>query len=155
MFRHLKELTGDANRGLRAAKYFRRLDQLNARQDGLATRLRRPLIDAFVYERLTTDTIELITKRMIEADDPETLLAELLRSLQKQEEDDERETKPQQGREKVPPLPEIQGYEKLKLANQRFRQFTKIIGDNPPNEQQRIILENMRSEIEMLLNRQA
>ena len=71
MFHRIKDLGGDTNRGLRAAKYLRRLDVLNDRQAELAVRLRAPLIDAFLYERITTDGLDIATKRIVQADDPE------------------------------------------------------------------------------------
>lgn len=160
MIRRAKALGGDANRGLRAAKHLRRLDDLDKRTEGLASRIRGPLIDAFLYERVSTDWIDLATKRLAVAEDPETVLAAILKGLRQSEEASEESELPLpveegQGAKPVKEAPalDIQRNEKLNLATRRFRQFITLIGDKVPSPEERTILTNMRDEIDTILNR--
>lgn len=158
MFGRIKELGGDTNRGLRAAKYLRRMEALDDRQVGLAARLRAPLIDAFLYERITTDGLDIATKRIMQADDPEAVVTSIIRELHRREAQEEQ---PDAGspQEQAPSpkkdalAPDIRRSEKLSLAIRRFRQFTSLIGDQPPSVEERRVLTNMREEIDALLTR--
>jgi ParB/RepB/Spo0J family partition protein len=157
MFARIKEMGGDTNRGLRAAKYLRRLVILDKRQPGLAARLCAPLCDAFVYERITTDGLDIATKRIVQSDDPETVVASIIRDLQRNDEQTEssgpkeQEQSPETQREVK--APEIQRSEKLNLTVRRFQQFTTLIGKQPPSDEERKVLENIRQEIDALLSR--
>jgi ParB/RepB/Spo0J family partition protein len=157
MFARIKELGGDTNRGLRAAKYFRRLTVLDERQAGLAARLSTPLIDAFLYERITTDGLDIATKHILQADDPEAVVASIIRDLHRKDEQAEHSEVKEQNQspnvQKDVRVPEIQRSEKLTLTVRRFQQFTTLIGQQPPSHEERRVLENMRQEIDTLLNR--
>ena len=156
MIRRVKELDGDANRGLRAAKILRQLDDLDKRKLGLAARICGPLIDAFLYERVTTDWIDLATKRLANAEDPEAALATILTDLRRAEEHGELPeeavaVQPKQMKEAL--LPDIARSQKLDLATRRFRQYMILIGDRAPLAEERTILSNIRDEINTLLSR--
>jgi ParB/RepB/Spo0J family partition protein len=154
MIQRIKNLDGDPNRGLRAAKYLRRLDDLEKKNPGLATRIRGPLIDAFLYERITTDDMDVVTKQLVGADDPEKVLATMLRGLRQKEEAASQEPEDKQRKtSEEPPLPEIQRTTNLNLATRRFRQFVTLIGTFPPSEEERRALAHMRNEIDAILNR--
>lgn len=157
MFSRIKEIGGDTNRGLRAAKYLRRLVTLDKRQPGLAARLCAPLCDAFVYERITTDGLDIATKRIIQSDDPESVVASIIRELQRNDERAEQSSPNEEERssqaQREVKAPEIQRSEKLNLTVRRFQQFTTLMGKQPPSEEERRVLENMRQEIDTLLSR--
>jgi len=160
MIKRAKELSGDANRGLRAAKYLRRLDALEKKEQGMSMRLRAPLIDAFLYERITTDGVDIATKRVTSAADPELVLAEIMKELNRSDEEVEQaaltelEDNSKKAQEKeVVIVPEIQRSEKLNLATRRFRQFTTLIGHRSPSPEERQVLTNMRDEIDSILSR--
>jgi len=158
MFFRIKEIGGDTNRGLRAAKYLRRLAALDDRQSGLAARLAAPLIDAYLYERITTDGIDLATNRIVNADDPEEVVASIIRDIHRSEEQAEQgvpseDSWPQPSPAKGTLASEIQRSEKLNLTIRRFRQFTTMIGEYPPSQEERKVLTNMRQEIDSLLTR--
>ncbi|GCE32058.1 hypothetical protein KDA_75420 [Dictyobacter alpinus] len=156
MFTRIKEMESSAKRGLLAAKHLRRLEVLDERQPGLTARLLSPLIDAFLYEKLLTDALDIATKRIVASDDPEATLAALLRDLQQQEETGEQpelESVKKDVSKKETAIPEIQRSTKLHLATQRLRQFVSLIQDRSPSEEERTILTNMRNEIEAILQR--
>lgn len=161
MFSKIKAIGGDTSRGLRAAKCLRRLDILDEKyqQPTLAARLRIPLIEAFIYERLTTDGLDIATKRIVQSDNPEAIVAALIWDLNRSDEQTDREdsTVPTSSTptpvKKELPAPEIQRSEKLSLAIRRFRQFTTLISDYTPSDDERRILTSLRTEIDTLLNR--
>ncbi len=152
MIQRIKDLDGDPNRGLRAAKYLRRLDDLDKQAQGLAARIRGPLIDAFIYERITTDEMDTATKHLVATDDPENVLAAIVRSLHQKETAAEQQAEQSKGA-KEPPPPEIQRTTNLGLATRRLRQFMTLIGTSPPSEEERKTLTHIRSEIDAILNR--
>lgn len=156
MFSRIKEMEGDTNRGLRAAKYLRRLAALDKRQPGLAARLCAPLSDAFLYERITTDGLDIATKLIVQANDPEAVVASIIRDLHRNDEQAERSVPNVQDQspkaQKEAKVPEIQRSEKLNLTVRRFQQFTTLIGKQPPSDEERRVLENMRQEIDTLLS---
>jgi ParB/RepB/Spo0J family partition protein len=154
MIQRIKELDGDPNRGLRAAKCLRRLDDLDKRALGLAARIRGPLIDAFIYERITTDEMDIATKQLVATDDPENVLAAIVRSLHQKEKVAEQQAEAEQSKAaKEPPPPEIQRTTNLGLTTRRFRQFMTLIGNSPPSDEERRTLTHIRSEIDAILNR--
>jgi ParB/RepB/Spo0J family partition protein len=156
MFARIKEIGGDTKRGLRAAKCFRRLAVLDEREPGLAARLCKPLIDAFLYERLTTDGVDIATKRIVQADDPEAVVVALIRDLQRSETEEQESSSRQDqhaSAKKEKSAPEIERSARLNLAIRRFQQFTSFIGAQPPSQEERKVLINMREEIDRLLQR--
>jgi ParB/RepB/Spo0J family partition protein len=156
MIRRARELHGDSNHGLRAAKYLRRLDVLDERTQGLAARICGPLIDAFLYERITTDGIDIATKQLVAAADPEAVLAAILKGLRRGEESElpiEEEAAEQSESIHEAPVPDVQRSEKLGLATRRFRQFVTLIGGNAPSQEERTVLTNIRNEIDAILTR--
>ena len=156
MFRRLKELGAEANHGLRAAKCLRRLDIWDKREKGLAAKLRAPFIDLFILGTLKTDTLDLVTKRIVDAEDPEVMATKILRDLDPSEEstspptDDDADP---EAKVKKQPTLEIQRSERLTGTIKKFRQFSKLIGDFKPNEGEKRALTNLRVEIDTLLNR--
>lgn len=155
MFSRLKDLGGDTNRGLRAAKCLRRLDILDEREQGLAKRLRASFIDLFVTEDITTDAIDIATKRIANATDPEATASAIISEFTQSAKPEE-QLLPEAGQprpKKEAPAPEIQRTERLTLAIRRFRQFSTLIGDYTPSEEERRVLTTLRAEIDSLLNR--
>jgi ParB/RepB/Spo0J family partition protein len=161
MIQRAKELDeqGDEDRGLRAAKYLRRLDALDEREQGLAVEIRAPLNELFLQRRLTTDAIDIATKRLVKAEDPRAVLAAMLKSLEQESGEEEqpppeKEQTVQQERPAQQEVePEIRRAEKLTLATRRFRQFVILIGERAPTTEERTTLVNIRKEIDAILQR--
>ncbi len=146
---------GEGDRGLRAAKCLRRLDDLDAREQGLAARVRAPLIEAFLKKLITTDWIDIATKRLLNDETPDQLVVSFLASIE-QSEEEAQSTAPAAGApdQLKPEKPtEIVRQEKLTLATRRFRQFTTLIGERPPTAGERATLQQVRSDIDQILNR--
>jgi ParB/RepB/Spo0J family partition protein len=162
MMQRAKELEeqGEEDRGLRAAKYLRRLDILDDREEGLARTIRAPLHELFLQKRLTTDAIDIATKRLVKAEDPRATLDAILKSVEQREPEEapsqpqeEDPVQPQAKPAKQEVEPEIQRAEKLTLATRRFRQYITLIGERPPTTEERTTLVNMRREIDAILQR--
>jgi ParB/RepB/Spo0J family partition protein len=158
MIRRIGAEEGNAERGLRAAKHLRRLDELDKRQQGLAVRLRAPLVDAFVYERIKTNEVDIAVKRILAADDPEEELSRIIRSISQQEEqEDYRGQEIEKGNAQKPnPLgkePTLQRTTKLVLLTRNFHIFEKLVGDAPLSNEERRTFQEMRQKIDTILNR--
>lgn len=162
MFIRIKELGGDSNRGLRAAKCLRRMDILDEKfkQQGFAARLRVPLKEMFIYERLTTDALDIATRRVVQADDPEAVVASIMQDLNRSDRSEEQPVPngPIEPGKPVTPqreivAPEIQRSERLQLVTRRFRQFISLIGQHAPSDEERRVLINIRSEIDDIISR--
>jgi ParB/RepB/Spo0J family partition protein len=158
MIRRIKALEQGAERGLQAAKHLRRLDILEKQREGLAARLRAPLIDLFVYGRITTSEMDLATARLVRAEDPEAQLATLLQSIRQREESEEEGLEPdgvgtKQKDMALPKEPPLQRMTKLGLLTRNFRGFTQLLGDVPPSDEEKRILSDLRQQIDVLMSR--
>jgi ParB/RepB/Spo0J family partition protein len=160
MIRRIKALGNgnDTDRGLQAAKQLRRLDILDQRREGLATHIRAPLIDAFVYERITTSEVGLAATKLLGAEDPEAQLAAILRSLHQKDEMEEDEAQPserntRQVEKKYAKEPSLQRETKLSLLTRNFKVFTQLLGDTPPSEEEKLVLNDLRRQIDTIMSR--
>lgn len=158
MIRWIKALGNDTDRGLQAAKQLRRLDALDQRKEGFAAHIRAPLINAFVYERITTSEVALAVTKLLEAEDPEDQLAALIRSIHQREAMDEGEVRslemnPEQAEKRHTQEPSLQLETKLRLFTRNFRVLTQLLGDTPPPDEVKQILSDIRRQIDAIMSR--
>lgn len=117
-------LRRDPKRGQRAFYYFRQLDELGQER---AMELRAPHIENFLLGKISTDDVRLIMLKILAAERGEEV-EQVSVELTKRE-------------------------QKMHSTLASFQRFTKAIGDERPNDNERKSLEQLRTGIDEILRR--
>jgi ParB/RepB/Spo0J family partition protein len=112
--------------GFRTASYLRRLDVLDEQEQGRATQVRAPIIQAFLEERITTDGVRVAIERLLKAGEETT---EVIKGSI------------------------IQRIEQIEATTKRFEKYCRLVGDGPIFEEERKGLLQIQQTIQALLER--